>query len=153
MQLMFFYFGLPYIGIVLDRATAIYLAFIINYAGYFIEILRGGVQSIDPDQKEAAKVLGYTEIATFYRILLPQALRNCIPSFINECLSLLKDTCLVSVLGLDDLLRAAKGAANRYATSIPFIYVGIIYLVLNAPITRLLTIIERKLNYYYEDVK
>lgn len=148
LQLMFVYFGLPYIGIRMDRTTAAIFAFIVNYTAYFTEILRGGIQSIDEGQKEAAKILGYSNTYTFLKILLPQALRNCIPSFINESLTLLKDTCLVSILGIDELLRYAKIAAGTYATSLPFIYVGIIYLILNMPISRGLNYVEKRLNYY-----
>ena len=148
LQLMFVYFGLPYIVIRMDRTTAAIFAFILNYTAYFTEILRGGIQSIDEGQKEAAKILGYSNTYTFLKILLPQALRNCIPSFINESLTLLKDTCLVSILGIDELLRYAKIAAGTYATSLPFIYVGIIYLILNMPISRGLNYVEKRLNYY-----
>lgn len=148
LQLMFVYFGLPYIGIRMDRTTAAIFAFILNYTAYFTEILRGGIQSIDEGQKEAAKILGYSNTYTFLKILLPQAFRNCIPSFINESLTLLKDTCLVSILGIDELLRYAKIAAGTYATSLPFIYVGIIYLILNMPISRGLNYVEKRLNYY-----
>ncbi|MEF2782590.1 MAG: amino acid ABC transporter permease [Clostridium sp.] len=148
LQLMFVYFGLPYIGIRMDRTTAAIFAFILNYTAYFTEILRGGIQSIDEGQKEVAKILGYSNTYTFLKILLPQALRNCIPSFINESLTLLKDTCLVSILGIDELLRYAKIAAGTYATSLPFIYVGIIYLILNMPISRGLNYVEKRLNYY-----
>ena len=148
LQLMVVYFGLPYIGIRMDRTTAAIFAFILNYTAYFTEILRGGIQSIDEGQKEVAKILGYSNTYTFLKILLPQALRNCIPSFINESLTLLKDTCLVSILGIDELLRYAKIAAGTYATSLPFIYVGIIYLILNMPISRGLNYVEKRLNYY-----
>lgn len=148
LQLMFVYFGLPYIGIRMDRTTAAIFAFVLNYTAYFTEILRGGIQSIDEGQKEAAKILGYSNTYTFLHILLPQALRNCIPSFINESLTLLKDTCLVSILGIDELLRYAKIAAGTYATSLPFIYVGVIYLILNMPISRGLNYLEKRLNYY-----
>ena len=140
LQLMFVYFGLPYLGIRLDRMTAAILAFLLNYTAYFTEILRGGIQSIDEGQKEAAKILGYSNAYTFLHILLPQALRNCIPSFINES--------LVSILGIDELLRYAKIAAGTYATGLPFIYVGVIYLVLNMPISRGLNYLEKRLNYY-----
>lgn len=148
LQLMFVYFGLPYLGIRMDRTTAAILTFLLNYTAYFTEILRGGIQSIDEGQKEAALILGYSAPYTFLHILLPQALKNCIPSFINESLTLLKDTCLVSILGIDELLRYAKIAAGTYATGLPFIYVGIIYLALNIPISRGLNYIEKRLNYY-----
>lgn len=148
LQLMFVYFGLPFIGISLDRTSAALFTFILNYTAYFIEILRGGIQSIDEGQQEAASILGYSNYYTFTKILLPQALRNCIPSFINESLTLLKDTCLVSILGIDELLRYAKIAAGNYASGLPFLYVGIIYLGLNFPISRGLHYIEKRLNYY-----
>ncbi|MEG0329203.1 MAG: amino acid ABC transporter permease [Longicatena sp.] len=148
LQLMFVYFGLPYLGVSLDRTSAALITFILNYTAYFIEILRGGIQSIDEGQKEAAMILGYGNAYTFLKILLPQALRNCIPSFMNESLTLLKDTCLVSILGIDELLRYAKIAAGTYATGLPFIYVGVIYLVLNIPISRGLNYVEKRLNYY-----
>ncbi len=147
LQLMFFYFGLPYLGITFSRTTAALIAFILNYTAYFTEILRGGIGSLDPGQKEAAQLLGYSRIAAYNRILLPQALKNCIPSFINEILTLLKDTCLVSILGTDELLRSAKIAAGHYATGIPFLYVGILYLLLNIPISKGLSWIEKKLSY------
>ncbi|MCI8272169.1 MAG: amino acid ABC transporter permease [Erysipelotrichaceae bacterium] len=148
LQLMFFYFGLPYIGITFSRLQAAILAFLFNYTAYFAEILRGGIQSIDSGQKEASTVLGYSNTHTFLYILLPQALKNSIPSFINESLTLLKDTCLIAILGMDELLRYAKIAANTYATGLPFIYVGILYLILNVPIAKGLSFIEKKLNYY-----
>lgn len=148
LQLMFFYFGLPYLGISLSRETAAILAFLLNYTAYFAEILRGGIQSIDAGQKEASIVLGYSNSHTFLFILLPQALKNSIPSFINESLTLLKDTCLIAILGMDELLRYAKIAAGTYATGIPFIYVGLIYLLLNVPIAKGLSLLEKKLNYY-----
>lgn len=148
LQLMFFYFGLPYMGIVLSRESAALIAFVLNYTAYFTEILRGGVNAIDIGQSEVAQLLGFSKPYTFFHLLLPQALKNSIPSFINEALTLLKDTCLVSVLGMDELLRYAKIAAGTYATGIPFVYVGMIYLILNIPIAKGLGFIEKKLNYY-----
>lgn len=148
LQLMFLYFGLPYMGMVLSRESAALLGFVLNYTAYFTEILRGGIQAIDIGQQEAAQLLGFSKPYTFLHILLPQALKNCIPSFMNETLTLLKDTCLVSVLGIDELLRYAKIAAGTYATGIPFLYVGAIYLILNIPIAKGLGFIEKKLNYY-----
>lgn len=148
LQLMFFYFGLPYMGFVLSRESAALIAFVLNYTAYFTEILRGGINAIDVGQSEVAQLLGFSKPYTFIHLLLPQALKNSIPSFINESLTLLKDTCLVSVLGMDELLRYAKIAAGTYATGIPFVYVGLIYLVLNIPIAKGLGFVEKKLNYY-----
>lgn len=148
LQLMFFYFGLPYMGMTLSREVATLIAFVLNYTAYFTEILRGGIQSLDDGQMEAAQLLGFSKGYTFMHILMPQALKKSIPSFINETLTLLKDTCLVSVLGTDELLRYAKIAAGTYATGLPFLYVGVIYLVLNIPISKGLNMVEKKLNYY-----
>ncbi len=148
LQLMFVFFGLPYIGITFSRTTAAIIALVLNYTAYFVEILRGGIQSIDEGQIEAAQMLGFSKRYIYLKILLPQALRNCIPSFMNECLTLLKDTCLVSILGIDELLRYAKIAVNRQANVLPFVYAALIYLLLNLPITKGLNTIEKKLNYY-----
>jgi ABC-type amino acid transport system permease subunit len=128
LQMMFIFFGLPYLGITLDRDSAIYIAFILNYTAYFMGIIRGGIQSIDKGQLEACQVLGYSRKAAFSRIILPQALYACFPSIGNEVLTLIKDTSLITVLGASELLKAGRSAVNTYATATPFIYVGIIYL-------------------------
>lgn len=130
LQMMFVFFGLPYLGITLDRDSAIYVAFILNYTAYFMEIVRGGIQSIDKGQLEACQVLGYSRSASFTRIILPQALYACFPSIGNEVLTLIKDTSLITVLGASELLKAGRTAVNTYATATPFIYVGIIYLLM-----------------------
>lgn len=130
LQMMFVFFGLPYMGIVLDRTTSIFVAFILNYMAYFMEIVRGGIQSVDVGQKEACQVLGYSETAAYLRVILPQALQNCLPSIGNEVLTLVKDTSLITVLGASELLKAGRTAVNTYGTAIPFIYVGVIYLLM-----------------------
>lgn len=130
LQMMFVFFGLPYMGIVLDRTTSIFVAFILNYMAYFMEIVRGGIQSVDVGQKEACQVLGYSEAAAYLRVILPQALQNCLPSIGNEVLTLVKDTSLITVLGASELLKAGRTAVNTYGTAIPFIYVGVIYLLM-----------------------
>ncbi|MBE6114638.1 MAG: amino acid ABC transporter permease [Erysipelotrichaceae bacterium] len=130
LQMMFVFFGLPYMGIVLDRTTSIFVAFILNYMAYFMEIVRGGIQSVDVGQKEACQVLGYSEASAYVRVILPQALQNCLPSIGNEVLTLVKDTSLITVLGASELLKAGRTAVNTYGTAIPFIYVGVIYLLM-----------------------
>ena len=100
LQMMFIFFGLPYMGITLDRETSIYVAFVLNYTAYYMEILRGGIQSVDVGQFEASQVLGYSKSAAFLRIILPQAFQSCLPSIGNEVLSLIKDTSLITVTGL-----------------------------------------------------
>lgn len=132
LQMMFVYFGLPKMGITLNRTASIFTAFILNYMAYFMEIVRGGIQSVDIGQAEAAQVLGFSKTASYLRIVLPQALRNCLPSIGNEVLTLIKDTSLITVLGASELLKAGRSAVNTYGTAIPFINVGIIYLMMTS---------------------
>ena len=146
LQMMFIFFGLPYMGITLDRETSIYVAFVLNYTAYYMEILRGGIQSVDAGPFEASQVLGYSKSAAFLRIILPQAFQSCLPSIGNEVLSLIKDTSLITVLGASELLKAGRAAVNTYATAIPFIYVGIIYLVLTTIAEISIKTIEKNIN-------
>lgn len=143
LQMMFVFFGLPYMGITLDRNTSIYVAFILNYAAYFMEIIRGGIASLDKGQAEAAQVLGFSKFATYTRIILPQAIQNCLPSIGNEVLTLVKDTSLITVLGASELLKAGRSAVNTFGTAIPFIYVGIIYLLMTLVCAFILDTIEK----------
>lgn len=144
LQLMFFFFGLPFIGIVMDRFTAAILAFIINYAAYFAEIFRGGILAIPRDQFESIEVLGIGKIRGFFRIIIPQVFRIVLPSIGNEVISLVKDTSLVYILGIGELLRAGQIAANTYASLIPFIGVGILYLTVTGIITIVLNWLEAR---------
>lgn len=151
LQLMFIFFGLPlvpYLGIVLDRYTAIYIAFVLNYTAYFAEIFRAGVISIPIGQYEASKVLGFSKTHTFLKVILPQVIRNTIPAFSNEIITLVKDTSLVYVLGVTDILKVAKSVSNTYSSFTPYLLVGAIYLVFIAILTRLLSRIEKKFNYF-----
>src|SRR5699024_2552987 len=113
LQIIFIFFGLPMIGIVLNREWAAAIAFILNYGAYFAEIFRGGVNSIDTGQFEAAKVLKLPKFNTYFGIILPQVFKRVLPSLSNELITLIKDTSLVYVLGLGDILRAAKTLSNQ----------------------------------------
>ena len=148
LQMMFIFFGLPYLGITLDRNTSIYVAFVLNYTAYFLEILRGGIQSVDINQSEACQVLGYSKTVAYGRIILPQAIVNCFPSISNEVLTLIKDTSLINILGASELLKAGRNAVNTYATAIPFIYVGIIYLAMTFIIEIIMKRIEKRIDCY-----
>lgn len=148
LQLVFVYFGLPYLGIAFSREIAALIAFVLNYAAYFSEILRGGIQSIDPGQTEASQCLGFSQLHTYRRIIMPQVMKRSLPAFGNECLTLLKDTALISVLGLSDILKAGRGAANTYASALPFVIVGVVYLALSAIISYLLKKGEKRYAYY-----
>jgi polar amino acid transport system permease protein len=135
LQLMFFFFGLPFVGIVMDRFTAAILAFIINYAAYYAEIFRGGIMAIPQGQFESIEVLGIGKIRGFFRIIIPQVFRIVLPSVGNEIISLVKDTSLVYILGIGELLRAGQIAANTYASLVPFLGVGLLYLAITGIIT------------------
>ena len=118
LQLYFFCYGitfLPGIGdyLVMDRFQAAILAFILNYAAYFCEIFRGGILSVDKGQYEAAKVLGYSKWQTTTKIVIPQMLKVCLPPVSNECITLVKDTALVTAIGVTEILYFAKASVNR----------------------------------------
>lgn len=148
LQLMFIFFGLPYMNIVLERETAAALAFVLNYTAYFAEIVRGGLQGIDKGQYEAAKILGMDKKNTFFKIILPQVIKSILPAMGNETITLIKDTSLVYILGLGDLLRAGKIAANTMSSMIPFMLVGIIYLIVIATLSKTFAILEKNFSYY-----
>ena len=148
LQLMFIYFGLPFLGITLSRMMAIYVAFVLNYTAYFIEIFRSGIKSIDEGQFKACKVLGFSYPFMYWNIIIPQCLHNCLPSITNEVLNLIKDTSLISVLGAQEVLKAGRNAVNVYASAIPFIYVAIIYLIMTFVVTNVMNYIESRFNYY-----
>ncbi len=148
LQLIFIFFGLPYIGIVIDREIAVVIAFILNYGAYFAEIFRGGLLSIDKGQYEASRVLGLSKADTYFGIVLPQVIKRVLPAVGNELITLVKDTALVYTLGIGEVIRAAKTLANRQASILPFIVAAGIYLVIIAIMTYLLKRTENKYNYY-----
>lgn len=147
LQLMVVFFGLPLVGITFDRFPAALLAFILNYTAYYAEIFRGGILSVPKGQFEAIKVLGIGKVQGFKRIIIPQVFRVVLPSVGNEVISLVKDTSLVYILGLGELLRAGQIAANTYASLLPFAAVGLIYLLITGVITLALNAIENKFNF------
>ena len=150
LQMMFFYYVLPIISpkLVFDQLTVAFIAFVINYAAYYAEIFRGGLLSIDKGQFEAAKVLGFEKATMYRRIILPQLTKRVLPPVSNELITLVKDTSLVYILGLNDLLRVATAASNREASLMPFAYAAVIYLVMTAILTKLMAILEKRYSYY-----
>lgn len=148
LQILFIFFGLPVLNISIQRFPAAILAMVLNYGAYFGEIFRAGILSIDKGQFEASEVLGLSKKDTFFRIIMPQALKRIFPPVANEVVTLVKDTALIYVVGLDELLKIAKIASNRISSIMPFIVVAIIYLLFNGLITKLLSYIENKFNYY-----
>lgn len=124
------------------------IAFVINYACYFSEIYRAGIESIPVGQYEAGQVLGLTKNQIFSKIVLMQVIRRILPPMSNEIITLVKDTSLAQVLGTVDLLNAAKHAVNHYVILTPFLYAAIFYLIFNGLLTILLGWVEKKLSYY-----
>ena len=145
LQLIFVFYGLPLVGLTLGRFDAALFAFILNYTAYFAEIFRGGLQSIDKGQYESAKVLRLTYWQTIRKIETPQVVKIVLPSIGNEVINLVKDSSLVYVIGIGDLLRAGNVATSRDVTLVPLVMVGVVYLVMTA----VLTFILRKLEQYY----
>ena len=124
------------------------IAFVINYACYFSEIYRAGIEAIPRGQYEAGKVLGFSQSRIFSKIVLMQVIRRILPPMSNEIITLVKDTSLAQVLGVIDLLNAAKHAVNHYVILTPFIYATVFYLIFNGFLTLLLGWFEKKLSYY-----
>ena len=141
LQLFFIYYGLPFLGIAFDRTTSAVVTFVLNYAAYFAEIYRAGIQSIDRGQHEAAKTLGFTPWQTMRLIILPQTVSRVIPPVCNETITLVKDTALVTAIGVGELLKAAEGAVNRDMDITAYVLVALIYLAL----TFVLTVVYERL--------
>jgi polar amino acid transport system permease protein len=148
LQIVFIFFGLPLIGVTLDRLPAALFAFTLNYGAYFAEIFRAGIRSIDIGQYEGAGVLGLSPRDTFFRIIFPQALKRVLPPVGNEVVTLIKDTALVYILGLDELLKIGKIATNRDATLLPLVIIAIVYLALTYVLSEIMTRFEKKYDYY-----
>lgn len=148
LQIVFIFFGLPNLNIVIDRFPAAIIAFTLNYAAYFGEIFRAGISSVDIGQNEASQVLGLSKKDTFFRIILPQAFKTILPPIANEIVTLVKDTALVYVIGIDELLRVGKIACNRYSSLLPLLIIGIVYLILIGIFTKIFDKIEKKYQYY-----
>jgi len=149
LQIVFVYYGLSLAHIAtLPRFEAAVVTFILNYAAYFAEIFRGGLQSVPQGQYDGAKVLGLSRWQTLRKIVLPQVFKTVMPSVGNEVVTLVKDSSLVYVIGLGDLMRAGNIAAARDVTLLPYLLVGVLYLLLTALATIALRHVENKLNYY-----
>ena len=146
LQLCFFFYFLPiFTPFKLDRLPTAIITFALNYAAYFGEIYRGGIESIDRGQREAARSLGFSPWQSMKMIVIPQAVRRVIPPISNEVITLIKDTALVYVLGVPELLKAAKDANNRDSNPTSYLIAAIIYLFF----TFLLTLFAQKMEQYY----
>ena len=130
------------------RLPAVIIAFIINYACYFSEIYRGGIESIPIGQYEAAKILGFSKSQTFFRIILPQVMKRILPSITNEVITLVKDTSLAFVIAYAEMFTMAKRIAAKETSMIPFVAAGIFYYVFNLIVALVMNRIEKKMSYY-----
>ena len=148
LQLFFTYYGLSLFGLNLPPFLAAALTFIVNYAAYLMEIFRSGIESIDPGQREAALALNMSYAQTMRRIILPQAFKRVLPPLSNEAISLVKDTALVSVIGMGDLLRSAKEVVSRDFSVLPFLLAAAIYLGLSSLLVLLFRKLERRAAIY-----
>ncbi|MBR1392297.1 MAG: amino acid ABC transporter permease [Ruminococcus sp.] len=128
--------------------TALVVAFALNYAAYFAEIFRGGIESIPKGQYEAAEMLGLTKMQTFFRIILPQVVKRVIPATSNEVIVLVKDTSLATVIAYAEIMLKAKQMMNTYSSIAPLFVAGLFYFVLNAIVTFAFVLIEKHYNYY-----
>ena len=152
LQLMMVYFG-PYyifkIRVTNDyRLWATFIAFTINYAAYFAEIYRSGIQSMPAGQYEAAKLLGYNRGQTFFKIILPQVIKRVLPSITNEVISLIKDTSLAFTISVIEMFTVARQLASSQVSMMPFVAAGIFYYVFNLLVAVVMEFFEKKLSYY-----
>lgn len=152
LQLMVVYFGPYYIfGIKVTnsyRLWAAFIGFVINYAAYFAEIYRGGIQSVPAGQYEAARLLGYNKFRTFFRIILPQVMKRILPSVTNEVITLVKDTSLAFTLSVMEMFTMAKALASSQTSMAPFMAAGLFYYIFNLLMAVVMEWIEKKLSYY-----
>ena len=149
LQLIFVYFAPYYIfGVSYDRFTAVIISFVINYAAYFAEIYRSGLQAIDKGQYEASKVLGFSKLYTFFHIILPQVFKIILPALAGEVITLVKDTALAQTIGVAELFRAAQNAASREFSTMPIFIAGVFFFVMNYLVSKFFNIVEAKINYY-----
>ena len=149
LQVILIFFGMPLLGLpIKDRVFAAIIAFTLNYAAYFAEIYRGGMQSIPKGQYEAANVLGLSSNVTFFKVILPQVAKRILPPMGNEVINLVKDTALVYAISANDLMLEAKIAMLRDFSFIPLVIAAIFYLIMTGGLTSLFRRIERRFDYY-----
>lgn len=151
LQLMAIYFGPYYLfGMSIGnwRYPAIIVAFSINYSAYFAEIYRSGIEAIPRGQYEAAGLLGYGKIQTFFKIILPQVIKIILPSVTNEVITLVKDTSLAFSLSYLEMFALAKQIAAAQTTMVPFVVAGVFYFIFNLIVSFIMEKIEKKMNYF-----
>ncbi len=152
LQIMVVYFG-PYYVFGLRMGTgyrfpAVIIAFVINYAAYFAEIYRAGIEAIPLGQYEAANVLGYSKVQTFFKIILPQVIKRVLPPVTNETITLVKDTSLAFTISLAEMFSVAEEISAAKANIMPLMAAGVFYYVFNLLVATVMEKIEKKLSYY-----
>lgn len=152
LQLLVVYFGPYYVfGIRISnsyRFIAVIIAFSINYAAYFAEIYRSGIESMPIGQYEAAKALGYGKVQTFFKIILPQVLKRILPAITNEIITLVKDTSLAFAIAQAEMFTIAKQVAAAQTTILPLMMAGVIYYILNLVVATIMERMEKAFSYY-----
>lgn len=152
LQLFMVYYG-PYYLFKISlhpgyRMTAVYIGFILNYAAYFAEIYRSGIQSMDRGQYEAAEILGYSKSQCFFRIILPQVWKKILPSITNEVISLVKDTSLAFSISVMEMFTQAKALSSSQSSMFPLIMAGVLYYIFNFVVAFIMEQMEKKMAYY-----
>ena len=151
LQILFIYYALPIMAdgtIQFDDATAAIVSFVLNYSAYLCEVFRGGIQSIPRGQYEGAKVLGFSYVQTMRKIILPQMVKRVLPPLANETINLLKDTSLVYILAMNDILRITRSIVQRDFDISAFVLAGIFYLLMTFVLTNIFDRIEKRLAVY-----
>ena len=141
----FYLFG---VGVAREKLVPVVIAFSLNYAAYFAEIYRGGIESMSQGQYEAAEVLGYSKLQCFMRIILPQVVKRILPSVTNEVVTLVKDTSMAFTVAYQEMFTIGKQIANSQTSFLPFVIAGVFYFVFNAAVGFAMGQMEKKLSYY-----
>ena len=153
LQLMVVYFGPYYLFHIKVgssyRLTATFIGFVINYAAYFAEIYRSGIQSMPVGQYEAAEILGYGKVQTFFKIIFPQVMKRILPSITNETITLVKDTSLAFVLSQAEMFTLAKQIAAAETSIMPLMAAGLFYYIFNLLVAAIMERIEKSMDYYH----
>lgn len=149
LQLWFFYFFFPFVlDMQVSALFAVIVSFVLNYGAYFAEIYRGGINSVDHGQHEAAFALGLSKKQTMIDIILPQTMKAVLPPIANEAITLVKDTALASVLPIIELMKATNSCVNRMSNMMPFVFAAILYLVMTFVLTIALSKLEKHFSRY-----
>ena len=148
LQLLVVTYGPFHMSVARNKLIPIIIAFSLNYAAYFAEIYRGGIESMPVGQYEAAAVLGYSKFRTFMRIILPQVIKRILPSITNEVITLVKDTSMAFTVAYQEMFSIGKQIANSQSSFMPFVIAGVFYYIMNSVVAFVMGFIEKKLNYY-----